>query len=737
MARWCKQENTMLRRDFIKAAGAGALLAPLAASEPSVMAANSSRTLPESMSTTNGSQAIVGKAKDGVPVSMLPAQRRPGAVELRFRQVHLDFHTSEQIPGVGDQFDPEEFASTLEKARVNSVTVFARCHHGWIYYDTKAFPERRHPQLKRNLLKEQIEALHKRNIRAPIYLTVQWDHYTANQHPEWMVIDERGSTGHSLYEAGFYRQLCLNSPYVDFLRAHVKEILDLLPTDGLWFDILLPVNCSCRYCRVLMDKEGLEPSDADARRRFGDRTVLKFKQEMTDYVRQFNRDCFIFYNSGHIGPKLRSSFDSYTHLELESLPSGGWGYLHLPISMRYARNQGLDCMGMTGKFQTSWGDFHSYKNPAALEFECFHMLALGGKCSVGDQLHPSGKIDPATYELIGSVYSEVEKKEPWCAGARPLTEVGVLTPEEFSQGDERVLPPARGFTRLLEEGRHQFDVLDSTSDFSRYRLIILPDQIPVDALLAAKIDEFVSEGGSLVCSYQSGLGPDHKQFQLKCLGIRLKGEAPYSPDFLLPRGKIGEGLPPTEHVMYLKGMEVEALPGSHILCDVVVPYFNRTYKHFSSHRQTPSSGKVGYPGIVQNGRIIYFAHPIFTQYDDNAPLWCKKLFLNALSLLLPEPLVRVLGPSTILATLNEQARENRWVLHLLHYVPERRSQTIDIIGDVIPLFDLKVSVKVPRRVRSVQVVPQGKNLDQSQEGDRVEFVVPRLNGHEMIALNFT
>jgi hypothetical protein len=42
--------------------------------------------------------------------------------ELRFRQIHLDFHTSEHIPGIGSDFDPEEFAATLERARVDSIT---------------------------------------------------------------------------------------------------------------------------------------------------------------------------------------------------------------------------------------------------------------------------------------------------------------------------------------------------------------------------------------------------------------------------------------------------------------------------------------------------------------------------------------------------------------------------------------------------------------------------------------
>ncbi len=82
---------------------------------------------------------------------------------------------------------------------------------------------------------------------------------------------------------------------------------------------------------------------------------------MTNFVRQFNKECSIFYNKGHIGPAERPIKHSYSHFELESLPSGGWGYLHFPVTMRYVRTLGLDCVGMTGRFHTFWGDFHSFK----------------------------------------------------------------------------------------------------------------------------------------------------------------------------------------------------------------------------------------------------------------------------------------------------------------------------------------------------------------------------------------
>ncbi len=75
------------------------------------------------------------------------------------RQVHLDFHTSPDIPDVGADWDAEHFVRTLKEARVNSITVFAKCHHGMNYYPTKIGPV--HPSLKFDLLGEQIEACHR------------------------------------------------------------------------------------------------------------------------------------------------------------------------------------------------------------------------------------------------------------------------------------------------------------------------------------------------------------------------------------------------------------------------------------------------------------------------------------------------------------------------------------------------------------------------------------------------
>jgi hypothetical protein len=45
---------------------------------------------------------------------------------MRYRQIHLDFHTSEHIPGIGSRFDADKFGDAFKAADVDSVTVFSR-----------------------------------------------------------------------------------------------------------------------------------------------------------------------------------------------------------------------------------------------------------------------------------------------------------------------------------------------------------------------------------------------------------------------------------------------------------------------------------------------------------------------------------------------------------------------------------------------------------------------------------
>jgi len=49
---------------------------------------------------------------------------------------------------------------------------------------------------------------------------------------------------------------------------------------------------------------------------------------------------------------------------------------------------------------------------------------------------------------------------------------------------------------------------------------------------------------------------------------------------------------------------------------------------------------------------------------------------------------------------------------------------------------VRVSVKIPHKVEAVMRVPEQEPLLYEQKGERVEFVLPKLAGHQMIALTF-
>ena len=135
--------------------------------------------------------------------------------DFRYRQIHLDFHTSEHIPDVGKDFDPDQFVACLKEGNVDSVTVFARCHHGWAYYPSEVVPQ--HPTLDRNLLGEMVTACRSADINVPIYMTVQWDERVAREHPEWRVIPAQqvAESGLCQMRAGWHT-LCINNQcYID------------------------------------------------------------------------------------------------------------------------------------------------------------------------------------------------------------------------------------------------------------------------------------------------------------------------------------------------------------------------------------------------------------------------------------------------------------------------------------------------------------------------------------------
>ncbi|MEO6014369.1 MAG: beta-galactosidase trimerization domain-containing protein [Devosia sp.] len=674
---------------------------------------------------------------------------------LRFRQIHLDFHTSEHIPGIGAAFDPVEFVTTLKEAAVNSITIFAKCHHGWSYYPTEVGAP--HPQLARpDLMGDMIKALSAADIECPVYISVQWDERNARLHPEWRVMAANNryhrdnpvdpSAGKQLSPA--WHTLCLNhKAYRDELIAQSREVMRKYETPGIFFDIILTPDCVCAQCIASMQAHGLDPENPADRLKNDEWVNEQFRQEMSAALRPEFPGVRIFYNCGHIHKQGPKRFETYSHLELESLPTGGWGYDHFPSSARYAATLGFDFVAHTGKFHTSWGEFGGFKHPDALEFEAAQMVALGSKCLVGDQLHPDGRINADTYASVGPAYRRIEKLEPYLEHATQVSDVAILAAEFFRPLGARNSDADDGAAQMLQELKLPFDVIDPSAKFETYKLIILPDEVPVDAELAARFKRYIAQGGKLVLTGTSAINADGS-FAIDA-GIRRSGPpVDFNPSYVQAGGSLDASMTATPFVMYGKG-EAIAAAGAEVLAEIVPPYFNRNYAHYSSHQHTPDDPAAAPLGaaVTATGSVGYIAFPIFTIYHAMGQPLYKYMVRGLISRLLPDPAIITDLPSSGRATLTRQTEQNRHILHLLYGAPQIRGKAVpngeggvrvmEMIEDIPTLGPVKTSVRLATAPSSVYDAISGEAVPFTYADGRAEITIPNLRIHSAVIFEGT
>lgn len=667
--------------------------------------------------------------------------------KLRFRQVHLDFHTSPAIPGIGSSFDRKQWQDTLKAGHVDSITAFAKCHHGWSYHETKV--GKMHPHLDFDLLRAQFDASKEIDVNVPIYLSAGLDNCITEEHPEWQEIgfDGRYITG-DITHASFHR-MCFNSPYLDYLCDQIREVVELFPgCDGIFLDIISQAQCCCNWCLKVMEEHGLDAEKEEDRKQCAAIALDRYYKETTAAAKSNNRDMPIFHNSGHVSPARKDILKYFSHLELESLPTGGWGYDHFPMSAKYCQNLEHDFLGMTGKFHTTWGEFGGYKHPNALRYECDAMIAFGAKCSVGDQLHPDGALDISTYNIIGDAFADVEAKEPWCENAEQVAEIGLFSAE--SVGEPRDNHTDKGAARVLLENHYLFDIVDKDMDFSKYRVLILPDCISVDSELKAKIDTFLADGGRLLLTGTSGVNEDGTDF-LFDTGATYESNGQYQPDFILPREDLRASFVDSPLVMYLPAHRIRVNDGES-LGNVYEPYFNRNYRHFCSHQHAPPRPEPsGFDCGVQKGSVIYLAHPAFSLYAGFGAVAYKEYLNNVISLLLDgEPTLETNLPSSGRVTMTRQEQENRSIIHLLYADKITRGspmqfsgdniakggKSLEIIEDLQPIRDNKLIVRSGHPIEKVSLEPEGRDLPFEQNGNQVKIQLDEFTCHAMIVLHY-
>ena len=109
---------------------------------------------------------------------------------------------------------------------------------------------------------------------------------------------------------------------------------------------------------------------------------------------------------------------------------------------------------------------------------------------------------------------------------------------------------------MLAQLKHQFDVVSPESRLEAYDLLVLPDVVPVDDALAARLRDYVAAGGAVLATGVSGLSADGTRVTFDPLGVAAHGLSPFTATYFRADPAFAEGIPDTDHVVYDRGVRV-------------------------------------------------------------------------------------------------------------------------------------------------------------------------------------
>ncbi|MCQ2519354.1 MAG: beta-galactosidase trimerization domain-containing protein [Lachnospiraceae bacterium] len=653
--------------------------------------------------------------------------------KLPTRQVHLDFHTSPLIPDVGKAFDKEKFQAALKEGNVNSVTVFAKCHHGYCYYPSTVGTQ--HPTMEQgfDLTGAMVNAAHEIGVDAPIYITAGWSVLDSETHPEWCMRYKDGSMQTMNYDLEAapdtpkpncsWKNLCLSGEYAEHIYALTEEICDRYEkVDGLFYDIIyLNDVCYCPNCLKGMKEEGLDPANIEDARKYYKISHLRFMDNCSKRLHKKHPEATVFFNSGGADIYRPEYHDGQTHFEMEDLPTAWGGYDKMPPRASVMSRYGKEYLGMTGKFHTEWGGFGEYKNPEALKYEALLMAMYGSKCSIGDQMIPDGHLDIETYKCIGTAYKALEAIEPWCWPAVSTAKLGV-----YLSGNES---SDEGLHKMLLEGHIDFEVVLPGDDLKPFKALILPDGVKVSDEEAIKINAFVNAGGAVLFSGTS-LVKDGK-FQLDP-GAEYAGNSEFRQDYLCVGDKLKLPFGNAPFFCYSSAKRAEVTDGE-VLASVFEPWFDRNYGTYCSHRNTPYKSEAsGYPGAVKKGKVIWLAHPVFELYKEYGAQLFREVALKALRLIYT-PLYSINLPSNGRTRLTYQAKEDRYVFHAAYATPMQRG-CITVLEDMPEFKDVSVTIKTDKAVKAVRSIPSLEEIAFENKNGELSFAIPYVQCHSAVEI---
>ena len=164
---------------------------------------------------------------------------------------------------------------------------------------------------------------------------------------------------------------------------------------------------------------------------------------------------------------------------------------------------------------------------------------------------------------------------------------------------------------------------------------------------------------------------------------------------------------------------------------------NQWHGHFCSHQHTPNSGVTEGSAITVGSQGAYISWSVFTEYREKASLILRDLVCATLDTLLGDDKTLKVGlPAQGVTTLMEQKGQNRLVHHLLYATPVKRGNGIEVIEDIVPIYNIDVTLRPGKTVKKIYLAPQMTEIPFKQQDGCVSYTVEKVDNHQMVVLEY-
>jgi len=639
-----------------------------------------------------------------------------------------DNHTMPACPDVGETFDAETFTDRIKRCGVDYLTFHARCNLGMAYYNTKIGI--RHPSLKYDLLGKLADACQRKGIALTVYLNGGISSAEGLEHRDWTTLYFDGREYREPRFTPYVRTMCYNTPYRDHLISMIRELAQNYPVSGFFIDCLGAYPCVCPVCIKEMKEKGIDWTNKEEVVKFANFSAVRLSQDISKAVREINPNYLLYFN----GISFEDQLDIGTHLECECLPAGSWGYEYLPVLSHYMRTLGdMPVLNMNARFY-DWGDFGSLRTEAAIKSELLYGLANGMRPDVGGHFHPRGDLETAVFDRLEKIYKELQTLDPWTDDAKNITEIALVYPRgnrniREQAGSDKQL---RAAVRMLCELRQQFDVVTEYSDWSKYKVLVIPDDIVFTDEIARRVKNHINAGKPVISSGISGLDTEMGKFVLeKEWGIRYAGNNEFDPAYFTVTGKYNKNLPDMPLSLYSSGINMEPLQGTAVEARLIKPYYNKHWDGEYAFYYTPPDKVTDKPALTINGKVAHFSHRIFNGYALQALVELRTVFSNVLNDFFPNPLFKSDNlPSFSRVFVTEQ--KGRRMAHILSYIPEMRGSK-QIIEEPVEITNVKIALRSDgKKIRKVYLAPEKRSLPFKINNGYINVTIPSTKGYSLV-----